>query len=273
MTSPTDIATTQQAVLPGPSPLRLFDYWSIYFLRTWRAGVASALVTPILYVIAMGVVLGDFIPDDPSRLEGAADYLAFVGPGLLASQVMVSAFGDTTWPVMGMVKWDRTYLAMIATPLRVRDVVLAHLGFVMFRVGVISVLFTAVLAIFGVFDTWYGALLVIPVQLLVGAAFAGLVYTITTVTLSEAVNSLMFRVVMMPLFLFSGAFFPVSNLGDVLEWVARVTPLWHGVDLTRMLGTGEFDASRALVHVVYLAALAVIGTLAAVRAMERRLLR
>jgi lipooligosaccharide transport system permease protein len=76
---------------------------------------------------------------------------------------------------------------------------------------------------------------------------------------------------MIPMFLFSGAFFPITNLGTVMEWLARLTPLWHGVDLTRMLVLGTVDWWTALIHVVYLAAFAVAGYLIAVRKLEKRL--
>jgi lipooligosaccharide transport system permease protein len=254
---------------------RLVDYWWIVLRRTWQGGVISSFLTPLLYVLAMGVLLGGFIEGDPETLDGATSYLAFVAPGLLASQVMVTVFGETTWPVLGSIKFDRTYLAMIATPLRVRDVVLGHLGFCLVRVAIVAAVFVLVLVPFGVFASWWGAVAAFAVQLLVGAAFAGPVYAITVRALSEAVNNLLFRIVMMPLFLFSGAFFPVDNLPQPLEALARVTPLWHGVDLTRMLTTApspqDLDGARLLVHVAYLAAVAGIGLWAAVRQLERRL--
>jgi lipooligosaccharide transport system permease protein len=83
--------------------------------------------------------------------------------------------------------------------------------------------------------------------------------------------ALIFRLGMIPMFLFSGAFFPVANLDPVLEFVAKLTPLWHGVDLTRMLTVGHVQPGWAAVHVVYLAALALGGYLLVVRRLERRL--
>ncbi len=87
----------------------------------------------------------------------------------------------------------------------------------------------------------------------------------------ESGFSLVFRLGMIPMFLFSGAFFPIANLGPVMEWLARLTPLWHGVDLTRMLVLGQVDWTLAVVHVVYLAAFAVAGYLLAVRLLNKRL--
>jgi lipooligosaccharide transport system permease protein len=125
---------------------------------------------------------------------------------------------------------------------------------------------------FGVFSTWWGPPLAFLVQLPLGLAFAAAVYTVTVTTLSEAAMGALFRLVMMPLFLFSGAFFPVENLPTAMEWLARVTPLWQGVSLTRMISTGQVDALPALGHLAYLLAMCAVGVWLAVRALERRLL-
>ena len=116
-------------VLAGAA--RLFDYWAIAYRRTWKGSVVSSFVTPLFYVLAMGVLLGGFIEGDPAKLEGATSYLAFVAPGMIAAQAMTTAFGETTYPVMGMVKWHKVYFGMVASPLRISEVILAHLGFVL----------------------------------------------------------------------------------------------------------------------------------------------
>jgi lipooligosaccharide transport system permease protein len=109
------------------------------------------------------------------------------------------------------------------------------------------------------------------VQVLVGLAFAAPFFAYSAAMKSEAGFAVIFRLVVLPLFLFSGAFFPISNLSPALEWLARLTPLWHGVDLTRMLVLGTVDGSLALVHVGYLVVLAGVGWWLAVRALTRRL--
>lgn len=250
---------------------RLLDYWLIVHRRTWRGTVLSSLLSPLLYVVAMGVVLGGFIDSDPTRLEGATSYLAFVAPGLLSAQVMITSFGEMSWPVMGAVKWARTYEAMLASPLRVRDVVHGHLTFALTRVALVSVVFTTVLVLFGVFATWWAPFAVVAVQLPLGLAFSAAVHAYTLTFLSESGMMLLFRVGMLPMFLFSGAFFPITNLPTALEWLARITPLWHGVDLTRMLAVGEVDLGLAALHLAYLCAMAAIGVWIAIRALERRM--
>ena len=251
---------------------RLVDYWSTVYRRTWKGSVISSFVTPLLYILAMGVLLGGFIPGDPAKLDGATSYLAFVAPGMLAAQAMTTVFGEVTYPVMGMIKWQRTFYGMIATPLDIPDVVVSHLGFVLFRVGTTCGVFTLVMAPFGVFESWWGTLAAFVVQLLIGLAFAAPIYAITATMRNESGFSLIFRLGMIPMFLFSGAFFPISNLNGWMEWLARLTPLWHGVDLTRMLVLGEVDWSTALVHVVYLSTFAVGGYLLAIRQLRRRLI-
>src|SRR4029079_554049 len=146
----------------------------------------SSFVNPLLYVHAMGVLLGDYIAGDPDQLDGATSYLAFIAPGLLAAQAMQTVFGEVTYPVMGMIKWQRTYFGMTATPLSVREVVLGHLGFVMFRVGLTCGVFSLVMAPFGVFTTLGGAFLAFLVQFLVGLAFATPIYAFSAGLKNEA---------------------------------------------------------------------------------------
>ncbi len=258
----------QRGVLDGAG--RLFDYWAIAYKRTWKGSAISSFVNPLLYVLAMGVLLGGYV--DPSKLEGATSYLAFVAPGLVAAQAMQTVFGEVTYPVMGAIKWHRSYYGMIATPLGVREIILANLGFVLFRVALTCAVFFAILAPFGVFESLPGVLVAFLVQLLIGAAFAAPIYGFSAGLKDESGFSLVFRLGMIPLFLFSGAFFPIANLSTPLEVLARITPLWHGVDLTRMLVLGHVDVSMALVHVAYLGVLAVVGWFWAVRRLSRRMI-
>lgn len=250
---------------------RQVPYWATVYRRTWRGSVFSSFVMPVFYVLAMGVLLGGYVDAGSADLQGAPSYLVFVAPGLLAAQAMQTATGETTWPVMGMVKWNKSYLGMMATPLRVPDLVAAHLAFVAFRVATSGAVFLAVLAAFGVFDSVTGVVGAFLAQLLVGMAFGAVLYGFSAGLQTEAGFALVYRVLVVPLFLFSGAFFPVSNLPGGLEQAAMVTPLWHGVDLARMLTLGAVDPVWALVHVAYLLALVAIGWWWSVRRLTRRL--
>ncbi len=250
---------------------RQFDYWMTVYRRTWRGSVVSSFVTPLFYVVAMGVLLGGFVAADPDTLEGAQSYLAFVVPGLVASQAMLTAVGEATYPVMGMIKWQRIYSSMLATPLSVRDIVFAHQAFILFRVASTGAVFLLVLALFGVFTTWWGVVLAFGALTLTGMTFATLVYAFTTRLDSDEGFGVLYRLGVFPMFLFSGAFFPISNLGPILEWAARLTPLWHGVDLTRMVTLDRVDWALAGWHVVFLTVLMLLGWRWSVTGLTRRL--
>ncbi|WP_310964613.1 ABC transporter permease [Nocardioides terrisoli] len=269
MAEVTDVPPAQPR--SGPRVVNLFDYWATVYRRTWRGTVISSFITPLLYALAMGVLLGKFVTAGPTSLDGASSYLAFVAPGMVCAQTMTTVFGEVTWPVMDMVKWHRVYFSMVATPLEVSDIVLGQLGFVLFRVATVSVVFLLVLAPFGVYASVGGVIGAFLVQLLLGMGFAAPIFAFTSSLRSEDGLTLLFRIGMIPLFLFSGAFFPISNLGPALEWLARVTPLWQGVDLTRMLTVGGFDAGAAAYHVAYLLVFAVGGGWLAVQRLRKRL--
>jgi lipooligosaccharide transport system permease protein len=246
-------------------------YWVAAYRRTWKGSIFSSFLVPLFYVLAMGVLLGRFIDARTVDLEGASSYLAFVAPGLVAAHAMQITMGETTWPVMGMIKWHRTYFAMTASPLAVADIVAAQLVFVTFRLATTCGVFLLVMAPFGVFESWAGVLLAWPVTVLVGLSFAGVFHAYSTSIKSETGFSVLYRLLVIPLFLFSGAFFPISSLSAPLEWLARLTPLWHGVDLSRMLVLGDVRPGAAAVHLGYLVALVLVGWVLAVWRLGKRL--
>ncbi len=250
---------------------RQVDYWVLVYLRTWRGTVVSSFLMPLMYVVAIGVLLGGYVEGGADRLEGAPTYLAFVVPGMIAAQMMTIAFGETTWPVMSGIKWQKIYVGQLATPLTIPAIVLAQLGYVTFRLLVAAMVFLAVLAPFGVLATWWGAVLAVPVLLLVGWTFATLAYGLTAGLDSDTTLTVVYRIAVVPMFLFSGAFFPVSQLPSVAEWLAMATPLWHGVSLTRMLTTDSLAAGPALLHLVYLGVLTAFGLWWAMRRLTRKL--
>ncbi len=250
---------------------RQLDYWLIVYQRTWKASVVSSFLSPVMYVLAMGVLLGGFISGDPDQLEGATSYLAFVVPGLVAAHAMQTAVSEVTYPVMAAIKWQKTYYAQLATPLEPAHLVAGHLMFVLFRLATTCGVFMLVLAPFGVFATWWGPFAAYGAQLLVGMVFACLVFGWSARLRDEAGFGVLFRLGVFPLFLFSGAFFPVTNLGDVGAWVARVTPLWHGVNLSRMFSVGVVDWPVAAANVGVLLTLLVVGWFWSVSGLTKRL--
>jgi lipooligosaccharide transport system permease protein len=270
-TGPHSAGPHATGLTPGAREMlvRQVDYWVTVYRRTWKGSAVTSFVQPFLYVAAMGVLLGGYVDDSGSGLGGAPSYLDFIAPGLLAATAMQVAIGEVMWPVMGAIKWDRTYFAMLASPLRVVDIVLGHLGYVMFRVVFTSIVFAGVLAIFGLFGSLRGFVGALLGAILTGLALATPVYAFSAGARSEQGFALIYRLGVMPMFLFSGAFFPVENLPEALEWVAMVTPLWHGVELCRMSSLGQWD-SLAMLHVAYLAALALFGVWWGVRRLTRR---
>jgi lipooligosaccharide transport system permease protein len=250
---------------------RQADYWWTVHRRTWKGSAVTAFLSPWLYVLAMGVLLGGYIDDSTPGLGGAPSYLDFVAPGLLAATAMQVAAGEVMWPVMGAIKWDKTYIGMLASPLRVVDLVFGHLGFAAFRVVSAVAVFVGSLALIGTFASVMGAVTAFLAAVLTGLAFATPIYAFTAGAKTEQGFALIYRLGIMPMFLFSGAFFPVTNLSEPLEQAARLTPLWHGVELSRMAALERWDASTAAVHVTYLAALTGIGLWWAVRRLTGRL--
>jgi lipooligosaccharide transport system permease protein len=184
---------------------------------------------------------------------------------------MQLATSETTWPVMGAVKWDKTYYAMLATPLRVRDIVTGHLATVVLRLVFTSTVFAVVVSLFGVFVSPLAGAGAVAAAALTGVAFAFPVYAYAAGAESEQSFALIYRIGVIPMFLFSGAFFPIENLGPVLETVARFTPLWHGVDLTRMLLLDQVRPEALVLHLVVLVVLAVSGALLAAWQLTRRM--
>jgi lipooligosaccharide transport system permease protein len=251
--------------------VRLFDYWLTVYKRTWKGSIVSSFLSPLFYVLAMGVLLGGFVHVSPDQLEGATSYLAFIVPGLIAAQAMQTAVFETTYPVMGALKWHKSFYAQLATPLESRDLANAFLMFTLFRVGATCGVYFVVMAPFGVFETWWGPVAAWLATMLVGMAFAVWTFAFSAHVRSEASFGLIFRLGLIPLFLFSGSFFPVSNLGPVGEFVAKITPLWNGVNLTRMFCLDTVDWTTAAVNALYLVVVLVVGWYVALRTLARRL--
>jgi lipooligosaccharide transport system permease protein len=250
---------------------RQFDYWLTVYKRTWKGTLISSFLLPLLYLAAMGIGLGSFVDSNGTGALGGVSYLQYIAPGLLAATALQVAVGESTYPVMSGLKWQKFFFSMIATPLRPADVVYGQLAFIAFRVGSTCAVFLVVIAAFGGLQSPLGVL-ALPVALLVGMAAAAPVAAYATTLENDSGFAMIFRFGVVPAFLFSGAFFPVSQLPNWIEWLAYVSPLWHGVDLCRALSTGTVVPWLALVNVTYLLAWFLIGTRYAVRGFTKRLL-
>jgi lipooligosaccharide transport system permease protein len=255
----------------SPRALRSFEYWLRRYRRTWRASAFTSLVSPALFLAAMGLGLGSLVDrrTGGTTLAGL-DYMVFLAPGLLAATAMQTAVTESTWPVMGGVRWQKTYFAMIATPLRAADVLVGHLLYVGFRLAVTIAAFLAVSAAFGaVRSPW--ALLALPAAVLTGMAYAVPVSAFAVTRESETGFASLYRFGVVPMFLFSGTFFPIEQLPALVRPLAYLTPLWHGVELCRDFSLGALAAGPAALHAGYLAAWVVAGYVVAARAYARRL--
>lgn len=252
-------------------PLRVFEYWVMQYRRVWRGTAITSVVNPVFYLGALGVGLGTLV----NRSNGASlgvSYIDFVAPGMLAATAMIIASGEASWPVMGSIKWTRQYFAMLATPLGTRDIVLGHQLWMTARVAATSAVYLAVIAVFGGVNSWFG-ILTLPAAVLLGAAFTAPFAAYAATRDSDAAFVPVNRFVVVPMFLFSGTFFPVSRLPLPLEWLAYATPLWHGVELCRMFTLGPVRVWWALGHAGYLLLFVAIGYACALRTYARRLLR
>ena len=252
-------------------PLRAYEHWLAQYKRVWRGTIGTSLINPLLYLTALGVGLGTIV-DRSANAPAGVPYLDFIAPGLLAAAAMQTATTESSWPVMGAIKWTRTYYAMTATPLTERDVLLGHQLFVVTRLLTASAAYLLVVALFGAVSSWWGVL-AIPAAVLIGTAFSMPMSAYAISREHDHSFPPIFRFVIVPMFLFSGTFFPVERMPLLFELFAYVTPIWHGVELCRDLTLGRMELLPALGHVAYLLLWSVGGLVLARRAYRRRLFR
>jgi lipooligosaccharide transport system permease protein len=249
--------------------LRKFEHSLLVYRRIWRGTFFGTLVSPVLYLTAMGVALGSLVPT--LTTFGGVPYIVFLAPGLVAGQAMQTATQESSWPLFAGFKWNKTFEAMIGTPQGVRDIVIGHLYWLVVRIGIVTGVFLTVAFIFGAI-TSVTAILAWPAAILTGVAFGMPMAAWTASRKTEQSFAFVFRFIITPLFLFSGTFFPIEQLPDQIEWVAWLTPLFHGVALTRSLAIGHnLDPAILLIHALVLVAMAAIGTLVAFRTFKKRL--
>lgn len=238
--------------------------------RHWRGAVIWSFLQPSIYLAAMGLGVGALVDRGGAQLPGGVSYLVFLGPGLLASTCMQTGSFESSFPVLGRMRWQKTYEAVAGTPMSVRDIVFGEFLWVVARLAVVALGFSTVLAVFGGVTTPL-FVLAVPAAVLTGAAFCAPVMAYAA-SLRNGINlNALIRFVITPLFLFSGTFFPISRLPRLLQQVAAVTPLYHGVELTRGLALNTLTWPAALVHVGYLAVLTLVGLFAAMRVFKTKL--
>ena len=241
------------------------------YRRTWRGSILGSFLTPLLYLTAMGLVLKQLVTAGTAAF-GGYEYVQFLGPGILAATCMQSAVFESTFPVLGKIAWRRNYEAILATPLGIRHVLAGELLWIGFRVLSISSVFLVVMTLFRI-PHWPFAILAVPAAILMGLAFSSVIIAFSATQRTGEGFSWLFRFVVNPLFLFSGTFFPLTQLPPGVQWVAALTPLYHGVALIRgaVLAEPEFLGPWPL-HIGYLVGMLAIGWYTAHRLLKRRLL-
>lgn len=246
---------------------RLVERNAMSYRRMWPAFV-SGLFEPAFYLFSLGIGLGPLVGRLPGPGGRLLEYAAFVAPGLLAAAAMNGAMIDATFGLFFKLKYAKTYDAILSTPMEIEDVALGEVAWSLLRGGIYSGLFILVMAVQGAVSSWWG-LLLLPACLLIAFAFAAAGMACATFMRGWQDFDYV-QLVLLPLFLFSTTFFPLSTYPAALRVVVWATPLFHGVELTRQLAVGA-PSSVTLVHVAVLAALAAIG-LVVVRRRLRSLL-
>ena len=243
--------------------------WLVY-KRLWHRSLAFGFLQPVLFLTAMGLGLGALMDQNDLAAFGGVEYIHWLGPGLLAAMAMQTATFESTYPIMNKIMWGRNYEAMLSTPLGIRSIVFGELGWAAFRIGTLATVFLVVLTLFGIPRSPV-ALLAIPVTILVGVAFSACLIAFTATQKNDVGFSAIFRFVINPLFLFSGTFFPLTQLPDFAQAIAWATPLYHGVELIRGAILDQLDPLTAPLHAAYLLVMFAIGAFLADRNLTKRM--
>lgn len=242
---------------------------AISYSRGWLVFL-SGLVEPLFYLLAFQVGFGKLVAEVTGPDGRPMSYVAFVAPALLAASAMNGAVFDSTFGVFFKFRYQKTYDAMLATPIGPFDIALGEIGWAVLRGGLYALAFFGVMTGMGlVTSPW--ALLLVPVALLVSFAFAAVGMTCATFLRSPSQFDFI-QLAVVPMFLFSTTFYPLSVYPEPLRVVVQCLPLYHGVELTRGLSVGVLDLSM-LGHVTYLAALAAVGVYGTSRRLHGLLLR
>lgn len=254
---------------PGERILAMLGYFATVYKRTWRGSIIGRFLSPLFFLLSMGLGLGALVDDRSGGIDGAP-YLHFVVPAIVATQAMWVAMGESTYQVLGYIKWNMAYHAMLATPLTVRDILAGHLLSVVGHLVTATSIFMAVAALFGGFSSWL-ALLCLPIAVLTGMAFTIPIFAFTATQEGDSGFNILFRWIMTPLMLFSGTFFPIEQLPIWMQPLAWATPLWHGVESSRQAATGTIEALPLAGHLLVLCVFIVVGWVLAEKSFTKRL--
>jgi lipooligosaccharide transport system permease protein len=249
--------------------LRATSYWTTSYKRTWRGTLFSSFLAPVLFLTAMGKGLGSLVDANDTLHSGfGVSYVSFLAPGLLASSTLMVTAQEATYPVNGAVRWNRSYIAMVNTPLRPEDAMWGHLAFMIARAMSVAAMFVAIMFVFGAIESPW-VLAAIPTAAIGGMAVAAPMSAFSVQLESDGGFAAVNRFILTPMMLFAGAFFPVTQLPAAIRPIAYATPMWHSVDLARTLALGHATLARTAGHLAALAGFITVGVLVSRRNYRR----
>jgi lipooligosaccharide transport system permease protein len=249
--------------------MRVVEREAQVYRRLWMGSAFSSFLIPVLFLAAIGLGLGGLV-DERNRSVAGLSYLHFVTPGLLAGMAMQQATGSSLWPVMAGTKWVRFFHGIVATPLSAADVYGGSVIWSALRSTASAAVFVAVAAALGGVPSPWGVLAV-PAATLTAVAFIAPLTAYAATQNTDLSFAIILRLVVMPLFLFSGTFYPVEQLpGWLRPWTA-LSPLWHGAELCRAATTGHVEWPASAVHIAVLTGLAALGWQWGTRTFTRKL--
>ena len=267
------MSTVSTSATPG---VRVGKAWYVteHKIRAMRgyAGtlVATAIGTPFLYLFAFGVGLATLITQNVGPTPDVT-YLQFVAPALLASAALLVAQEEYTFGILMGLKWNAIFLGMNAGPITPRQIVDGVMLFVLIRMTITSVIYFLVMVLFGAVTSPSGVLIIVA-GLLAGFAFAPVAAYSATIEEDRGQFAILQRTIILPLTLFSGTVFPLTQLPIFLQWIGWLSPLWHASELGRQFSYGPTEPIwLTVIHVVYLVGLGVLGWQLCVRNVARRL--
>jgi lipooligosaccharide transport system permease protein len=239
----------------------------LVYRRLWLV-VVSGVVEPVFYLFSIGIGISKLVGDVTGPGGQPVEYTAFVAPALLAASAMNGAVFESTMNIFYKLKWAKTYDGMLAAPLNVWDIAIGEITWSQIRGGLYAATFLLVALVMGLLQSWW-AILALPAALLIGLAFGAAGFATTTFMKSWQDFDLV-TLVTMPLFLFSATFYPLDVYPPLLQAIAQLSPLFHGVEIIRALTLGVVDVS-ILIHVGFLVAMTLVGLAITGRRLERLL--
>jgi lipooligosaccharide transport system permease protein len=248
---------------------RLVERDAILYRRNWIV-ILSGFFEPLLYLLGIGFGVGSLVGSIVTQGGHQFRYAVFVAPALMATSAMNGAIAETAFNFFHKLKYVKLYDAVLSTPLGVADIALGEVTWALLRGTAYAVAFIAIMVLLGlVVSPW--AVLALPAAMLIGFTFAAL-GTATATFVRNWQDFDLVLIVLIPLFLFSGTFYPISLYPSWLQMIVQLTPLYHGVDLLRGLTTGSIGP-WLLLDIGYLVVLALAGLLLATARLERLLLK